>query len=262
MNKKTVLDAGTTWSKIIEYNTDELKQIFSDYLRYSKDNKNYYILPSAVLKTCDLKFDAMTGHMSEKFVDNKDSYVNEIIALSSGVKNIEENSIILDLGSRDAKWVRFVDGKFKDLDWNTACASSTGATIEMLMKFYNLKPENLSAAEEKYNITCGIFGLERRIHTEQYFLQLSELSLLSVYIFGVLSFVAVVAGFGHHVRLQSRGVHGDLRDRCGDQQRICARIRHHVAVFCGVGGAVAAFYHVRVCDDGRAEKPPDRGKPA
>ena len=161
MNKKNVLDAGTTWSKIIEYNTDELKQIFSDYLRYSKENKNYYILPSAVLKTCDLKFDAMTGHMSEKFVDNKDSYVNEIIALSSGVKNIEENSIILDLGSRDAKWVRFVDGKFKDLDWNTACASSTGATIEMLMKFYNLKPENLSAAEEKYSITCGIFGLER-----------------------------------------------------------------------------------------------------
>ena len=69
--------------------------------------------------------------------------------------------MILDLGSRDAKWVRFLDGKFKDLDWNTACASSTGATIEMLLKFYNISDDELSFNEEKYNITCGIFGLER-----------------------------------------------------------------------------------------------------
>ena len=162
MNKKTVLDAGTTWSKIIEYNTDELKQIFSDYLRYSKENKNYYILPSAVLKTCDLKFDAMTGHMSEKFVDNKDSYVNEIIALSSGVKNIEENSIILDLGSRDAKWVRFVDGKFKDLDWNTACASSTGATIEMLMKLAPCQIIGVTGSDGKTTTTSLIYSILKK----------------------------------------------------------------------------------------------------
>ena len=161
MKEKTVLDAGTTWSKIIEYKTDLLKQGFSKYLVKSFEKKNYYILPSSILKTQDLKFDAMTGHMSAKFVEDKNHYTNEIIALTQGAKNIEKNALILDLGSRDAKRVRFKDGKFKDLDWNTACASSTGATIEMLLKFYNVSSSELVCNEEKYNITCGIFGLER-----------------------------------------------------------------------------------------------------
>ena len=161
MTKKTVLDAGTTWSKIIEYQTDNMKDIFSNYLLKTENAKNYYIIPSAILKQYDLTFDAMTGHMSEKFLGNKNNYTNEIIALTQGAKNIEKNALILDLGSRDAKWVRFLDGKFKDLDWNTACASSTGATIEMLLKFYNISADELSFNEEKYNITCGIFGLER-----------------------------------------------------------------------------------------------------
>ena len=158
---KTVLDAGTTWSKIIEYNKNELQNTIGEYLVKSDAGKNYYILPSAVLKTLDLQFDAMTGHMSEKFIYDKSKYTNEIIALTKGVKNLEKDALILDLGSRDAKWVRFSGGKFKDLDWNTACASSTGATIEMLLKFYNVSAAQLECSKEKYNITCGIFGLER-----------------------------------------------------------------------------------------------------
>ena len=47
------------------------------------------------------------------------------------------------------------------MDWNTACASATGATVEMLLKFYDIKPDELEFTEEKYNITCGIFGLEK-----------------------------------------------------------------------------------------------------
>ena len=47
------------------------------------------------------------------------------------------------------------------MDWNASCASATGATIEMLLKFYNVKAEDLSPVDEKYNITCGIFGLEK-----------------------------------------------------------------------------------------------------
>ena len=30
-------------------------------------------------------------------------------------------------------------GKFFDLDWNTSCAAATGATVEMLLKFYDVK---------------------------------------------------------------------------------------------------------------------------
>lgn len=160
--KKLVLDAGTTWSKIIEKGSSELRCEFSDWYVNSVAGSNFYILPSSVLRNYDLKFDAMTGHMSNKFIDSKEKYVNEIIALSQGAQKILENdAVILDLGSRDAKWVRFKDGKFSDLDWNTSCASSTGATIEMLLKFYNVNAEELSYSDEKYNITCGIFGLEK-----------------------------------------------------------------------------------------------------
>lgn len=161
--KQLVLDAGTTWSKIIETEASETGGQFDRYLKKHHNNCNYYILPSSALKEYDIKFDAMTGHMSEKFINTKDSYVNEIIALAKGAQKIikDTNAVILDLGSRDAKWARFKNGKFSDLDWNTSCASSTGATIEMLLKFYDVQPEELSFTKEKYNITCGIFGLEK-----------------------------------------------------------------------------------------------------
>ena len=87
---------------------------------------------------------------------------NEIIALANGAKPIvDEDATILDLGSRDAKWIKFKSGKFHDMDWNTSCASSTGATVEMLLKFYNVKREDLKFNEEKFAVTCGIFGLEK-----------------------------------------------------------------------------------------------------
>ena len=87
---------------------------------------------------------------------------NEIVAMSLGAKDVvEANSTILDLGSRDAKWIRFKDKKFADMDWNTSCASSTGATVEMLLKFYDISAQELEYSKEKYVVTCGIFGLEK-----------------------------------------------------------------------------------------------------
>ena len=52
-------------------------------------------------------------------------------------------------------------GKYKELDWNTACASATGATIEMICKFYNVDVKTLPANNEKYPVTCGVFGMEK-----------------------------------------------------------------------------------------------------
>lgn len=87
---------------------------------------------------------------------------NEIIALAKGAeKKVDVNATVLDLGSRDAKWVRFKDAKFHDMDWNTSCASSTGATVEMLLKFYDVKMDELCFNSQKFPVTCGIFGLER-----------------------------------------------------------------------------------------------------
>ncbi len=146
------LDAGTTYSKIISDKDCFEKQ----FLSFCRGGKYYYILPSNIIKTLGISPDASCGHMSN-------ANENEIIALAQGAKkrNISPDATILDLGSRDAKWIKFRGGKFHDMDWNTSCASSTGATVEMLLKFYGIKAEDLSFQEEKFNVTCGIFGMEK-----------------------------------------------------------------------------------------------------
>ena len=131
------LDAGTTYSKIIETGSDSLSDNLKDYLVKKEGGKSYYILPSSMIKSLKLDITRCCGHMG-----NSDE--NEIIALASGAKNyIDKDATVLDLGSRDAKWIRFKDGKFHDMDWNTSCASSTGATVEMLLKFYNVNRNDL-----------------------------------------------------------------------------------------------------------------------
>lgn len=149
------LDAGTTYSKIIT----DAKLFDEEYLFCTKGDKYYYVLPSAIVKTLGISPDRSCGHMAN-------ANENEIIALAQGAKKIKEiaesqEAVVLDLGSRDAKWIKFKNGKFKDMDWNTSCASSTGATVEMLLKFYNVNPEELEFDSEKFAVTCGIFGMEK-----------------------------------------------------------------------------------------------------
>ena len=149
---KLYLDAGTTYSKII---SDE-KLFDEKYLVEKKNDKFYYILPSKIIKSQKIKPDASCGHMSE-------ANENEIIALANGAKKhgVDSDATILDLGSRDAKWINFKNGRFHDMDWNTSCASSTGATVEMLLKFYDVMPNDLIFIPEKFAVTCGIFGMEK-----------------------------------------------------------------------------------------------------
>ena len=148
----TYIDAGTTYSKIITRD-----KVFDEkfYLR-NYDGKNYYIIPSKLIKEQNIIPTRSCGHMA-------DASENEIIALANGAKklNIDKNATVLDLGSRDAKWISFKDGKFHDMDWNTSCASSTGATVEMLLKFYDVTTSDLIFTPEKFAVTCGIFGMEK-----------------------------------------------------------------------------------------------------
>ena len=146
------LDAGTTYSKLI---TND--KIFDEkFCMKNFDGKNYYILPSKIIKDQNITPTRSCGHMTN-------ASENEIIALANGAKklNIDENATVLDLGSRDAKWINFKNGKFHDMDWNTSCASSTGATVEMLLKFYDVNTKDLRFTPEKFMVTCGIFGMEK-----------------------------------------------------------------------------------------------------
>ncbi len=157
-----VLDAGTTWSKIVESDNENMMIKFSANLVKSGNGFNYYVIPSSSLKDIDFKFDKATGHMSKSMLNSESGYENEVIALIEGFrKKVNTDGLILDMGSRDSKWALYKNGKFKDLDWNNSCSSSTGATIEMLLKFYSINAKDLEFNKEKYVITCGIFGLEK-----------------------------------------------------------------------------------------------------
>lgn len=158
------VDAGTTWSKVCELSREssEFCEKYSSYLVSNISGKKRYIIPSNLLSSCKAGFQAATGHMSKMNLKYNNNYLNEVIALSKGfLSEVSKDGLVLDLGSRDIKWVQFKQGKFKDLDWNSSCASATGATVEMLLKFYDVKVQDLEAVDEKYSITCGIFGLEK-----------------------------------------------------------------------------------------------------
>lgn len=144
MIDKIFIDSGTTWTKI---------------LKIENDKKKYSIVNTSDFKKQNLKYNKCTGHSLNK---TKDIYENEVVALAYGAKSLlEDDFIVLDLGSRDIKYIQYKNKKFFDMDWNNSCASATGATIEMLLKFYNVEIDKLSFTKEKYSITCGIFGLEK-----------------------------------------------------------------------------------------------------
>lgn len=141
---KRYIDAGTTWTKILEIHGEK---------------KEYKVISTAEFRKLNLDFKKSTGHSLEKI---KGKYENEVVALSYGAKKyLEDDFIALDLGSRDIKYVKFQNKKFKDMDWNASCASATGATVEMLLKFYDINIKDLKYTPEKYAVTCGIFGLEK-----------------------------------------------------------------------------------------------------
>ncbi|MBQ2983883.1 MAG: hypothetical protein IJD57_03720 [Candidatus Gastranaerophilales bacterium] len=141
---KRYIDAGTTWTKILEIQDGK---------------KEYKVISTAEFRKLNLDYEKSTGHSLDKI---KNKYENEVVALSYGAKKyLEDDFIALDLGSRDIKYVKFQNKKFKDMDWNASCASATGATVEMLLKFYDVDIKNLKYTPEKYAVTCGIFGLEK-----------------------------------------------------------------------------------------------------
>ncbi len=183
---KLYIDAGTSWSKVLEIyeNENDLaksplnkindlkKYIYKEDNRILQDKNNnkikgrVFIFPSNLCYSLDIKYDGATGHMAKKRITKKGIYHNEMICFAYGAKkllNKEElkDATIVDLGSRDTKWVRFIDGKYKDLDWNSNCGSATGATVEMLSKFYNVDFSKIAIQENRIPVTCGVFAMEK-----------------------------------------------------------------------------------------------------
>lgn len=179
---KILADAGTSWTKTLELYEDSealtqspLQSFLQEKLLYtetlhSKDkdgnsvNGRLALIPTKLIhKHSEILFDAATGHMSSRRLKPNAKYENELVAMALGGMKIltEPDVTLLDLGSRDSKWIRYKNYKYNDLDWNGSCGSGTGATIEMVCNFYEFDPRELPIEKEKIAVTCGVFGMEK-----------------------------------------------------------------------------------------------------
>jgi activator of 2-hydroxyglutaryl-CoA dehydratase len=135
-----LLDAGTTYAKILDTETNK-----KEVKRISELEKTF-------------RADIGTGHNINRFAKQS---VNEIIALSfAGKKLIQEGSFtLLDVGSRDAKYIVFDNGNFIHSDWNTECGAFTGQAIEILGSYLNIDYSKIEPQKEFINATCGLLGM-------------------------------------------------------------------------------------------------------
>ncbi|NLF83253.1 MAG: ATPase [Candidatus Gastranaerophilales bacterium] len=166
---KLYADAGTTWSKVIELYNNENEPESSVFEELCTSSENIsggkaFLLPTKVFSALDIQLDGATGHMAKQKLAPGGQYRNEIVALAYGAKKRLgdlKNATIIDIGSRDIKWIKFKDNKFQDLDWNGSCGSATGATADMLCKYYDISPEMLVPQRERIPVTCGVFAMEK-----------------------------------------------------------------------------------------------------
>lgn len=136
-------DAGSSWCKVFQLGDDAVRIV-----SVQKMNRG------------DLHFDWGTGHTARKRSEN---FENDLISLTKGALALvdETDFTMLDLGSRDAKLVGFQDRRPVKLDWSVGCAAATGATLEMLGRFYDLDFEKIIITEDWSPVTCGTYALER-----------------------------------------------------------------------------------------------------
>jgi activator of 2-hydroxyglutaryl-CoA dehydratase len=138
-----IADCGSSWSKIKNTEDGEVA-----------------ILPTRqVLRDETLRFDIATGHLGR---ERTNRYENELIALARGsLKLIEDDDFtVVDIGSRDTKYVSFHGRKLRKLDWNQKCGASTGFTLELLAQYYDIDFEMLAVSDSRLPVTCGIFAIE------------------------------------------------------------------------------------------------------
>jgi activator of 2-hydroxyglutaryl-CoA dehydratase len=136
-------DAGSSWCKVFEVGSDAV--LFS---------------PTRQMVKKDWHFDWGTGHTAR---NRSNHFENDLIALTRGALALvdEDDFTVLDLGSRDAKLVRFRGRRPVKLDWSVGCAAATGATVEMLGRFYEIDFDGLTIGDRWTSVTCGTYAVER-----------------------------------------------------------------------------------------------------
>ena len=136
-------DAGSSWCKIFEAGSGEVR-----------------VVPTREMVREEMSFLWGTGHTAR---NRSEHYENDLISLSKGALALvdEEDFTVLDLGSRDAKLVSFAGRRPTKLDWSVGCAAATGATVEMLTRFYEVDFDAVEIDDRWTPVTCGTYAVER-----------------------------------------------------------------------------------------------------
>lgn len=105
-------------------------------------------------------FDVATGHAAR---GRCNLYVNELIALAHGTLSMidDENFTVVDVGSRDTKYVTVTNRRVSGLDWNTSCGGNLGFTLELLGQYYHIDYNLLKPDSRKIPVACGLLAIEK-----------------------------------------------------------------------------------------------------
>jgi len=136
-------DVGTSYTKILD-----------------TQKKDYRIIKTLDLLKSDTRFDVACGHNARLRADR---VVNELVALEKGSRRLigNENFLVVDVGSRDIKYVKMKDGKYDEMDWNALCGATLGFSIELLENHFNIKTSELKKTSESLGVTCGVLGMAK-----------------------------------------------------------------------------------------------------
>jgi len=134
-------DFGTTWTKLLDTQTGERR-----------------ILPSRQAR--GITAHIATGHNAHRHAP---THVNELIALAQGGARLipEQEFLLLDVGSRELKYVHLRQGELVGMDWTATCGSLTGFTLELLGRYYALDYDTIPPTEKSLPVTCGVLGMEQ-----------------------------------------------------------------------------------------------------
>ena len=134
-------DFGTTWAKLLDTETGERR-----------------VVPTREAR--GVKADIATGHNARRRAPR---HVNELIAMAQGGGRLisEAEFLVLDVGSRDVKYVHMRRGELAGMDWTTTCGALTGFTLELIGRYYGLDYGRMKPSAKSVPVTCGVLGMEQ-----------------------------------------------------------------------------------------------------
>lgn len=135
-----LLDSGTSYAKILD-----------------SRRVNRLVVPAQDLDP-DFRVDIACGHNVGR---RSGRVINELVALARGALRMTEESdfVVLDVGSRDTKFVRIRNRRYGSCDWNSNCGALAGLTIEMLGRYYGVDFSLIEPRLDGKPVTCGVFGM-------------------------------------------------------------------------------------------------------